>query len=275
MLTFPKLSLNKHKTIRKLKQKKQRRLSNCFICEGFRLFNAAIDSPGIRINELVITKNSQKTRQGIAVLNAAINKKIPVYWTDSSVMKELSDEVTPPGLLFTVEKHLSSKEMLKSIDDRVLIFLDRVSEPGNLGTIMRSAVWFGINKLILSPECVDPFNAKSVRASAGAIFDIHLFPDIDFKWLKANLKKKDYRFIATATTDGVPLVQWKSESKCIIFFGQEAGGLSKDIIDSADVLLGIPGSGKIESLNLSVSVGIILYEIFKVKHGEKRISGSY
>jgi TrmH family RNA methyltransferase len=263
MLTLPNLSLNKQKQIRKLKQKKFRRITQSFICEGFRLFETAINTPGLQINELLLEQNILDTPQGKLSMTQAQKRKIPVYSVEENTMREISEDMSSPGILFTVEKQTKDKNFLKDVDDRLLLYLDRVSEPGNIGTIMRSAVWFGLDKILLSPGCVDPFNSKSIRASAGAIFGIEIILDIDFEWIKNHLRKKKYHFTATVISNGIPLDRWKMKSKNIIFFGQEADGLSKEILDNADTHLQIPPLGNIDSLNLSVATGIVLYELSK------------
>ncbi len=156
-----------------------------------------------------------------------------------------------------------SREVLTTADEQLILYLDRITDPGNMGTIIRSAAWFGIPFIVLSPGCVDPFNPKAVRASAGAVFTLPICPGIEFDWLHEWFKKKDYEFIATVAQNGLPPDQWHLNSKSIIFFGQEAGGLDKQILDLADRQLTIPGAGKVESLNISVAAGIFLFELFQ------------
>jgi TrmH family RNA methyltransferase len=192
MLNLPNLSLNKQKQIRKLKQKKFRRITQSFICEGFRLFETGINTPGLQINELILGQNIQDTRQGKLSIMMASKRNIPVYSVSENTLLEISEDISPPGILFTVEKQIKDKNFLKDMDDKLFLYLDRVSEPGNIGTIMRSAAWFGLDKILLSPGCVDPFNSKSIRASAGAIFGIEIILDIDFEWIKYHLKKNKY-----------------------------------------------------------------------------------
>ncbi len=254
------LSSNKLKQLRKLKQKKYRKQTNYILGEGLRLFEAALNASRIAIKELLISENFRKSNQGKFVLDVAEKRNIAVFITDESKMKAISEDVTPPGILFVVEKKTTNQISLLDIEDNIILYLEKISEPGNLGTIIRSACWFGVDTIILSPECVDPWNPKSVRASAGAIFETNIYTDVNFLWLKNNFKKKKYQFIATVVSDGIPLHQWSIDLKSILFLGQEASGLSKEIIKHADVHINIPGYGNVESLNLSVAVGIILYE---------------
>jgi TrmH family RNA methyltransferase len=254
-----KLSLNKQTYIRKLKQKKFRYLEQTFICEGFRLFEAAIHSQYTDIQDIVIAESISGSQQEQFILSESSRLSVPVYRTEDKSLKSLSQEVSPPGILFTVKKKLLSLNELSIGQGRILLYLDQVSDPGNLGTIIRTAVWFGHDNIILSPGCVDPLNAKSVRASAGAVFNVNLYIDIKFEWIKDLLKNENYEFIATASGKGRALDQWKVGKKSIIFFGQEASGLTREILESADKIIQIQRRGQGESLNLSVAVGIILH----------------
>jgi TrmH family RNA methyltransferase len=119
---------------------------------------------------------------------------------------------------------------------------------------------------MLSPGCVDPYNPKTVRASAGGIFDIDIYEDIHFEKLSAHFKDINYKFVAAVASSGIPLNEWKREPKNIIFFGQEASGLSTEIVDQADVCVSIESFGKQESLNLSVAAGIFMYACLKKVH---------
>jgi TrmH family RNA methyltransferase len=263
MPSLTSLSSNKLKQIRKLKHKKYRAQTNCFLCEGFRLFNTALDTSQLNICELIISDKLQSTRQGLLVQEKAIKRGIDIYKTDEIRLKKISEEVTPSGIVFVVEKDIKSIELLLTLEDKFLLYLDRISEPGNLGSILRTASWFGVRSILLSPECVDPWNPKTVRASAGSIFKSNIFTDIEFTFLRERFKKRGYQFIATVVSDGLPLNKWKIGKKTIICLGQEASGLSKEILKHVDGHINIPGPGDVDSLNLSVATGIILYEATK------------
>jgi TrmH family RNA methyltransferase len=257
------LSSQKLKQIRKLKQKKFRNQTDSFLCEGFRLFETAIDSSGPAIIDLIISENFRKSAQGDWALKEAEKKDIAVYVTNDAGMKSLSEDVTPPGIIFTAGKKIKAPISVGNLKDNTILYLEKISEPGNLGTIIRSACWFGIKSVLLSPECVDPWNSKSVRASTGAIFKTNIYTDVTYSILKKLFKNKKYNFIATVVSGGIPLNKWKIDQKNILFFGQEASGLSKEIIKDADVHINIPGYGNIESLNIAVAASIIVYETTK------------
>jgi len=258
------LSSNKLKQIRKLKQKKFRNQSNYFLCEGIRLYDAATETGELVIKELILSEYFNSTERGIQIRETAQKRGIDVHLIDENGMKAISEDLTPPGIVFIVEKKHINQQSLLTCEDKIILYLDRISEPGNLGTILRSACWFGVKTIVLSPDSVDPWNAKSVRASAGAIFAANIYTDVKFNLLREKFKQKKYQIIATVVSDGILLNKWEICSNNIICLGQEASGLSKEIIKNADLHINIPGDGSIESLNLSVATGIVLYEATKL-----------
>ena len=168
---IPYLSGTRQTSIRKLNQKKYRRSEGFFICEGFRLFDAAVRIPDIEIREIVLGEKLEGTPQEDFILTHATKRAIPIFRVPSRILKSLSQEITPSGILFTVRKNLLNRSDLSAHKAQLMIYLDRISDPGNLGTIIRTSAWFGFTSIVLSPDCVDPLNAKSVRASAGAVFN--------------------------------------------------------------------------------------------------------
>lgn len=262
MNILPTLSLGKQKAIQKLKQKKYRKIENAFICEGFRLFDAALRAAPTLIKEIVLSQSLLESGQGKYVIDICQKRKIPVYTAAIRTIQILSDEVTPAGLIFSVEKNVLTRQELSTAQQNIILYFDRITDPGNLGTLIRSAAWFGVPLLVLSPGCVDPFNPKAVRASAGAIFETAICTEIEFEWLHKHFKKNQYQFVATAASQGVATKKWQVAQKSLIFFGQEASGLNEKILQAADIHLTIPGAGKTESLNLSTAASIIMYEYF-------------
>ena len=140
-----------------------------------------------------------------------------------------------------------------------MLYLVEISDPGNLGTIIRTAVWFGIDHIMLSDCSVDPFNPKTVRSSAGAIFDAVIYENVGFPDVCKALRAEGYQFVATTPRDGTDLSSWMPSAGSVIMFGPEAEGLPEPLISQADVRVTIPQSGPAESLNLAVSAGIVLY----------------
>lgn len=254
------VSARQLKSIRKLHQKKYRLQEGLILCEGIRLFTAALDS-GQLISGIIVSEEFINTPLFETVKKAAVARNIHLTRCTSKEMKQISDETTPSGLVFTVQFMAKRSEQVETGSTGSMVYLENISDPGNLGAIMRSCVWFGINDIILSPECVDPGNPKVIRASAGAIFSASIYADTDAQRVFEICRPLGYRFIATTLHDGMALDTWQPGQRNIIFFGSEAHGLSESVAGACDQAVTIPGCGGTESLNLAVAAGIILYQL--------------
>lgn len=261
MYSVHTLSVNKQKSLKKLHQKKYRDQYGQYLCEGYNLFCSALLIRKHAVNELIISNTLLHSSTGEKIVHDANSAQIPVYMCDESTMSSLADTVTPPGILFTMRAQLKGVSDLVKTEDSSILYFEKISDPGNLGTVIRTALWFGIKTILLSPDCVDPYNMKTIRSSAGAIFECEIYYRIPFEAVVDNFKIKNYQLIATVPSRGVALRKWKVNDKNIIVFGSESKGLSKKVLNSADLLISIYKSGNVESLNVAVAAGIILHEI--------------
>lgn len=139
----------------------------------------------------------------------------------------------------------------------ILFYLDQINDPGNLGTIVRTLDWFGFNQVICSPHTVDAYNSKTVMASMGSVFRVNVI----YKEFKTVLEEFSSHKIVTTQMNGNNIYNHAIQQSSIIVFGNEANGISKQIENLSDVQLQIPKFGKAESLNVSISVGIVANEI--------------
>jgi len=251
------MSANHRKWIRKLHRRKFRAEEGVFIAEGFHAFRAAVETTHYPITEVATDKDH------LASVVDILPNDVPVYECSGSIMKDISTEKTPQGIVMICRQEALQFPDLGKVASEILLYLDRVSDPGNLGTIMRTAAWFDVKQITLSPSCVDPFNTKSIRASAGAIFGIAIYQSVDSSQIRRFAGRQGYRMIAMVPYGGTPPDKWKKSGKNILMFGQEADGLSEELIEHAHQFISIPGRGGLESLNLSVAAAIMLYEISK------------
>ena len=261
MIQIKKLSNNRFAELRKLKQKKIRRETNILLGEGLRLLKAAIAAESI-ISELLLSQKLLESAVGNDIEKLARSNAIPLTVCGESQIRAIADDVTPPGILFLVKGQFNRDlSRLQTCRDYIILYLDKISEPGNLGVILRSARWFGIETILLSPGSVDLYNPKVIRASAGAIFSCQIYPDAEFARVDPILRRNGYKFWATATANGCSIHKWNPAEKNVIFFGSEATGLSPEILAQCDQSVTIPGAGGIESLNLAVSAGIVFFQL--------------
>lgn len=248
------------KNIKKLKEKKYRDISNSYIIEGIKLIKEAIYE-NKSIKQIVVCEENandggidQKLLYEIAKYECIyVNKKIFTF---------ISDVQNPQGILAVIEKQ-NSEENIDYKED-VIVVLDGIQDPGNLGTILRTIDSVGLKQVIVSKETADAYNPKVVRSTMGAIFRVNIIESNNLIETLKNLRKHKYKVMATSleTNNNIYNVDY---NKKVIVIGNEANGVSKDILDFADEKIKIPMLGRTESLNASVATSIILYEYVRRK----------
>lgn len=185
------------------------------------------------------------------------------------VFERISDTVTPQGLLALVNiPEYSFEEILKK-PELFLVLLENLSDPGNLGTIIRTAEGAGADALVLGGNCADVFSPKVVRSAMGALFRMPVFVfsnDVFFETLK-NLKNNGVRLYGAHLSGALCYDEAVYGNKSGILIGNESKGLSKEISELSDCLVKIPMEGRVESLNASVAAGIMMYEVYRQRRG--------
>ena len=248
------------KHVKKLKDKKYRDLSNEYIIEGIKLIEEAIKEEA-QINQIVICDDCEKTQNIPKNLMYEIAKYECVY-VANKVFNTISQVNSPQGIFAVVEKNNKNKQIDYKQD--IIIALDNIQDPGNLGTILRTADSIGLNQILVSKGTVDVYNPKVVRSTMGAIFRVKVIECEDIVKAIKETKKHKFKLVVTTpnTQDTIYNINY---NKKVIAIGNEANGVSKEIQDLADYKVKIPMLGKIESLNASVATGIVLYEYVRQK----------
>lgn len=224
----------------KLKEKKYRDLNNLFLIEGDHLLNEAMIKGVVKE---IISKDHLFDFAGI-----------PFYEVNDIIMKKLSSQVSGTNVICVCEK-LKEKEIKGNV-----CLLDNIQDPGNLGTIIRSAVAFNIDTIVVSPDTVDLYNEKVIRSSEGMIFHINVLKR-NLEEIIQELKNNDYYIYGTNVEKGIDLKTIKFAEKKAILIGNEGKGVKKALQDKCDSLIYIPISNKCESLNAGVAASIIFYEM--------------
>ncbi len=253
------LANNTIKHINKLQQKKFRKEYQEFIVEGKKGVEEALKTDS-DIN-LIIVESAKRDDDGFKdIIKKAENRKILIEFCSSVDIGKIKTTETFPGIMAVVSQDDYSLDDILSTD---VICLDGIKDPGNLGTIIRTADWFGVNCIILSEDCVDPYNEKVVRSSMGSIFRVSIFQSNDLEKTLDNLKTKHGYDLIGLVMKGDSISKSTSSSKNVYVFGSESHGIRADIEKKLDKKYTIPGIGKAESLNVGVSVGILLNQISK------------
>lgn len=239
----------KLKAVRALvRSKKDRQEASAFVMEGVRALSALTDGTGLSCYKLKEIWVSLKTPE------LAKDFSAPVYAIEHEIMEQLSDCRTSQGLLGVVE--YAPEPLVINPERGNYLFLDGVSDPGNLGTLIRSAVAFGFNGVLLYGDCVEVFNPKTVRATMGAL------PFCRY-WEVGNecfqtLKEAGYDLISTVVQGGENLHEMKFSPKNVLVIGSEAHGVSESVQKRATRRLSIPMSGHVESLNAGVAGSVCM-----------------
>ncbi len=248
------LSKNRIKYLASLSKKKHRRIEKKFLVEGTRTVFEGLKSSHIPV-EIYITENSSELTKKI--ISLAEEKSVQVVETNKDEISKFCDTKTPQSVAALFEMRENTK-----VTGNKIVALDCISDPGNLGTIIRTCDWFGVTDIIASVETVDLFNPKVVRSTMGSVFHINYEVAENFVERLTELKKKGFPlFVADAS--GKDMVKIKSEEQgTVLLLGNEAFGASEQLISIADELIGIKGKGDAESLNVAVAGGILIYELF-------------
>lgn len=240
------------KKLKKLNLKKYRQEYACFIVENFTIIKDAVKD-GYIFESLFITEQFiAKHRKDLDYLKIA-SHSTNIYLITPQVNKYYSSLETPSGI--TAIFHIKKANLSKSS----VIYLNGVSDPGNLGTIMRSAVAFGYDNFVLDKNCVDIYNPKVINAAKDAIFKLNIIEDSSGNWLQIN-------HLPIYTTDaalGIQLNKFKPAPVYCLVLGGESRGVSPEIIKQSQINLRIKISNKIESLNVAIAASIIFYEFSK------------
>ena len=248
------------KSIRKLKEKKYREESKKFIVEGIKMVEEAMQEKA-SIDKIVICEDCSQEDyyHRLDIYELAKNEIITV---SEKVFKELTNVEKPQGILAVV--HKPEPKALQYKED-IIIALDGVQDPGNLGTILRTIDSVGLTQVILGEKTADPYNPKVVRSTMGAIYRVHMIQTENLVNTLKQAKKNQYKIIATALTQDSKSLYDTSLKEKVIVIGNEANGVSEEVLKMTDEKMMIPMLGKTESLNAAVATGVILYEYARNK----------
>ena len=258
-------SVNKqYKLLKGLHSKKNRYKYDSFIIEGIRIVEQAL----LEEQEIlsVFVKTSQIANEKmIHVLNLLESKEILVYQLEGSLFDQVSDTVQSQGIIGIMKmEHLTYNTLLEKPEQRLLI-LDRIQDPGNLGTMIRTADAAGFTGVLLSKGTVDPYNEKVIRSTMGSIFQIPVIQIEDIIECVSILKDNEYGVFPTALDGAVDYDAVDYPRKTAIIIGNEGNGVDAELLELGTQNVIIPMAGKAESLNASVAASVVMYEVFRQK----------
>jgi len=244
----------KIKELNKLKLKKYRQERGEFIVENWKII---LDASAAKVypKELFVTKYFLDKNK--KELENVLSNQENIFLVGENILKKLSSLDSPQGIIAVYEKKETALDFTKDI-----IYLNGINDPGNLGTILRSALAFGLKNVVLDEKCVDIYNSKNIQAAKDAIFKLNIAWDKEKEIFK-KIKENNYSIYATNVEKGKSLkgIFKVLEKRCIIL-GSESQGADLELEKEANKLINIKTTSEIESLNVAISAGIIFYELF-------------
>ena len=257
------LSQGQCKYLKSLLRKKIREIEGKYFVEGIRLCEEVMKSK-VTVHEIIVASDIAPSERLNRLIEHIYTLNYPVYTATPSQFNAISDTQSPQGIACVVAKNT---QVVNDGAANLLVGLDSIRDPGNLGTILRSALWFGVDAILTSKESADLYNPKVVRSSMGALFHLQAIEKGSFRTRLLDLKAKGFRVIGSDSVDGVTIRDFRATDKDIVLIGNEAHGLTPSLQTLLDVKVNIPKLGAGESLNAAVAASIILYELTTKSQG--------
>ena len=251
------------KGIKALKNRKDREEQGLFFIEGRRIVEEALLEKD-HVKELVLSEEFASDIRNSEFLAGMEKSGHKLHLVTRKLFSEITDTESPQGILAVIrmKKHILANELIKN---GLYIIMESVRDPGNVGTIIRTADAAGFSGVILSKGCVDAYNPKVLRSTMGSVFHIPVYqvPDIieTLRLLKAN----GIRILVSHLEGISSIYEVDMKFGIAVAIGSEADGVSEEVKTLADVLVKIPMTGRAESLNASVAAGLLIYETVRQK----------
>jgi len=244
------------KTLKKLALVKHRESLGKFAVENLTIIYDAFLA-GHSFVELFVTQEFiDKHRSEFEYLQTNLTAKF--YLITEEVNKSFSQLITAPGLTAVYNIQPSLIDLKRSV-----IYLNSISDPGNLGTILRTALAFDFKNIVLDKKCVDVYNSKTIQAAKDAIFKLNILVDEQGDWLMEN--KDNFSIYTTSSHQGKNLSKFKPAGNFCLVLGSESHGVDQKIVDLAKEQIRIEMTGQLESLNVATATAILLYSFRNFK----------
>ncbi|MHC1771190.1 MAG: TrmH family RNA methyltransferase [Flexilinea sp.] len=254
------------KEIRCLKDSKALKKSDLFYMEGLRIIGEAIDK-GSEIETIILCPEILKADFGSQLVARAEKLNIEILEVSENVFESFAHKENPQGLAAIGKQRFKNLDQL-NVTTGIVVALSEVADPGNLGTIIRTADAVGCEGIILLGDSVNPYELNAIRGSMGAIFSQSIIKT-DFEILLDWKKTRGLQLVGTSdkAADGYAGINY--QNPLILLMGSERQGLNDKEIKSCDIIARIPMKGSSDSLNLAVATGVMLYQIFNVQRNRE------
>jgi TrmH family RNA methyltransferase len=257
------LSKNDLKMIARLTQKKYRLELNRFLAEGGRLCEEAIKSDW-KVERVIYCPSFLQSLRARQALQLASERNVAIDEVPSDVFVSLSDTMHSQGLLAVVEKRPPAGdpvERMRGVPRCLWVGIEKLHDPGNMGTILRTADWLGVDGVVIGKECVEIYNPKVVRASMGSVFHLPIFEVDDFAGVMRRFQNFSAVLYGADQSGDFSYSMLRYAPKKVLLLGDEVDGLSPEAGAIIQHRVSIPRRGGGESLNVAIAAAILLAEM--------------
>lgn len=244
------------------KKGKARKEQGVFVAEGGKMF---LEAPREWIVKTYVSEEFFK-REEKGMLKGRDYEVV-----DDRVFKTISDTMTPQGILSVIRRPVYTLEEILKKENPHLMILENLQDPGNLGTILRTAEGAGVTGILMSRETVDIFNPKTIRSTMGSVYRMPFLYVEDLKAVMPRLREKGIRIFAAHLKGTESYDEKDYRGGCAFLIGNEGNGLTKELADLADEYLRIPMYGQVESLNAAIASSILMYEVQRQRRRAKDV----
>ena len=244
-------------TLRSLATRKGRRETGWFPVEGVRLCRELAES-SLDVPMVLVSEEQAETPEVREIAARLAQRGSVQLCAPARQVERVSDTVHSQGIVAAAEWREVAPEEIELSQTTRLLALDGISDPGNVGTIIRTADWFGVGAVLLGDGCADPLNPKTVRATMGGLFHLPICRQLDLPDTLMRIKEKGFQIIAAGLGGDTGWRSPRPTSRLCLLLGSEAHGLAPEVEQVADRTVTIPGRGSGDSLNVAVAAGILL-----------------
>ena len=256
------------KHIKQLSKRKYREKYREFKIEGVRMIHDALEN-GKNIKSVLFCDALKGVSGGEKLLERLNQQGIKIYHIPQKMFEELSDIESPQGVMAILAFHTHELEEVLTHSKGFFLILDRIQDPGNMGTMIRTADAAGADGIILTKGSVDPYNEKVIRSTMGSIFHIPILTMGDTMDVLGCMKQRGIKIVTTSLNTEHYHYDIDLKQKIAIIVGNEGNGVEEDVIRASDYTVKIPMLGRAESLNASVAASLMLYEVVRQRHYQK------
>lgn len=248
----------------KLQQKKYREETGRFLLEGIRLVEEAVTAG--RLEEVFVEESLCSSKRGQELFRSIEKSSLRYFQVSKEILKALAETESPQGIVGVARQAGTSLADLK-IKNGLILIIDGLQDPGNLGTICRTAWAAGVDALFCLPGTVDSYNGKTIRATMGGIFHVPVVTGVDWNTLREWCKVQGFQLVAGDLRADKRHFDLTYRERIALLIGNEAQGLLTVQPEDVDELVIIPLMDQAESLNASVACGILIYEVIRQRKG--------